>query len=202
MGRTSGFSWAFALSFVLSCVTAGADPEPGPPREPVAAVCMERGALPPLSDPWLEIEPDPDADQNVPGYIELLRFRSQPAGENGRALVVRLAGLGDAPPLFRGEKRAWALWFCSEEGEMAIGYSYLDPRRLDHLWLYRPLLPGVERQSHESTGETRPTDRLCSAITTSGLAEEVEILQRTTGRVKDRRKLRAAINPIRWPHCP
>ncbi|MDH3687427.1 MAG: hypothetical protein OEP95_14435 [Myxococcales bacterium] len=116
--------------------------------------------------------------------------------------MVRLAGLGDAPPLFRGEKRAWALWFCSEEREMAIGYSYLDPRRLDDLWLYRPLLRRVERQSHESTGETRPRDRLCSALTTSGLAEEAEILQRTTGRVKDRRKLRAAINPIRWPHCP
>ena len=162
----------------------------------------QREPLPLFSSPWLEVEPDPGADRDVPGYIEFVRFRAQPSGLKGRALVARLAGPGDAPPLFRGEKRTWALSLCDRGGSLAIGYSYLEPAKPDDLWVYDPRLRRVERQSHPPRPSQSPTSRLCDALTASGLAEEVEILQRTTGRVKDVRKLRAAISPIpRWSGC-
>jgi hypothetical protein len=163
----------------------------------LALDCTEDAGLPPVSDPWLEIEADPGADPAVPGYIELLRFRSQPSGVKGRALVVRLANPGSHPQLFRAESREWAIELTTREGELAFDYSYLVPGKQNHVWIYRPQLRRVERISYDAPGGADATQRLCHTLAASGLANEVKILQRTTGRAIPDAALRRAIDPGR-----
>ena len=198
MTRVLGLlAWAGILSLPIGFGATAAEVAVEAENSRAALDCTEEAGLPPVSDPWLEIDADPGADPAVPGYIELLRFRSQPSGVKGRALVVRLANPGSHPQLFRAESREWAIELTTREGELAFDYSYLVPGKQNHVWIYRPQLRRVERISYDPPGGADATQRLCHTLAASGLANEVKILQRTTGRAIPDAALRRAIDPGR-----
>jgi hypothetical protein len=192
-------AWTLMLG-LFSGGVARATPEA--PRNSTEVGCTNSDPLPPVSETWVDIEPDSEANPAVPGFIQLVQFRSQPSGVTGHALAVRLSSSNGEPPLFRGEKRAWAVQLCDGESNRAIGYSYLDPDKLDDLWVYDPRLRRVERKSHAGRTSLGSTLRICDALAVAGLADGVEILERTTGRLTDLRRIRRAINPRLWSPCP
>jgi hypothetical protein len=151
--------------------------------------------------PWAGVAIDPKADSSTPGFAQLVRYRLEPSGQEGRAIVVRLSDRSSGNSLFRGEKRVWAVRVDTDHyQDAALSYSYLDPSRPDDLWIYRPTERTVTRTTLPPIENATSLQRTCDVLQRTFPGDRVTFREHSTGWVRSKSKLqRFLTHPVSPP---
>jgi hypothetical protein len=163
------------------------------------ASCVVPARLPDVEQSWIDVSPDPSADPEIPGYTILMEFESRPEGGRGRAFFVRLSAPGEEP-LFRGDRRAWAMVVELDTGAFVIEYAYQDRRRSGDLFAYTPEERRTRRLETSPTAYRNPIYSLCETVRAADLAPGIELTAATEGRVAVNGRLRRALS-VRGGGC-
>jgi hypothetical protein len=180
---------ALALALACSHPRIPADQSPVNPVRDLES-CSLAQPVSEVSYPWAGVAIDPTADSSTPGFAQLVRYRLDPSGRKGRAIVVRLSDPSSGDSLYRGEKRVWAVRADTDRfQEAALSYSYLDPSRPDDLWVYRPTERTVTRTTPPPIENATPLQRTCDVLQRTFPGDRVTFYERSTGWVHSRSKL-------------
>jgi len=180
---------------------AGARSEGMPGVDEESARCESADPLGEIEEPWGGMILDPEVAPSEAGYVELLDFRALPSRRRGRAVVVRLTGEG-GDTVFVADRRArGVIAEFDDSHDFVVGVSYTDPSRPEHVWLYREETGRSFRISVEADADPSPSGALCRALGFSGIADEVEILARGSGRARSKGALRRLFDSRFW-HRP
>ena len=167
------------------------------PSSAGGASCVVPGRLPDFEQTWIDVAPDASADPEVPGYAIVMELESQPDGGKGHGLFVRLSAPGE-DPLFRRERRAWAMVVQLQMGELAIEYAYADRTRSGDLWTYDPAERRVRRAATATIEHRDPIYTVCETVRAAELARGIRVTAATVGRVMVNGRLRRALQPMRY----
>lgn len=179
------------LVLALACAHSGARSREvlvEPIRELQACVLLQPAEE--VRRPFAGVGLDETADPKTAGFAQLLRFRLDPSGRAGRAVVVRMSNPSSGDSLFRGEKRVWAASFETDDARVAgVVYSYPSSSRPDDLWVRRSREHSVVRSGLPQVDHAAPLERACDVIQRAFPGERVVLDERSAGRVQSRGEL-------------
>ncbi len=159
-----------------------------------ATTCLPGGPIEALGYAPAGISLLERTDIESPGYARLLRITTA-EGRTAEVAIIRFGSPTGRDPLFRGERREWALSARFEDNlTPVVAYSYLNEQKPTDIWLVRD---GQVQRVRGAKPGAEPTLWACDVLAIADLSG-MRVRQSSDGTVVSRGKVVRLFRPDAW----